>query len=245
MKDPKREKLFDEYFTSIFSHSNVFSKQEYENACGQFELNAERFLPSAKDSKILDIGCGAGHFLYYLKKKGYTHFLGIDISRQQVDFCRENVTERVELAEAFDFLEDKKEAFDAVTAYDLLEHIPKHGIVDFLKLVNATLKDQGLFLLRTPNMGNPLSVYSRYKDFTHEVGFTDRSLYQVLWTAGFREIRILPYQHYSTRTFKRFIESRLARMTGFILTKLFQIQGFVAPRVKTPLLMGIGRKTQT
>jgi len=241
----KRKKLFDEYFSSIFSHSNVFSPQEYENSLSQFRLNYERFIPSATGAKILDIGCGSGHFPYYLGKKGCTDFLGIDISPQQVDFCRKNISKSVEQADAFEFLKEKKKTYDAIVANDLLEHIPKEEIVKFLKLVNAALKDKGVFLMRTPNMGNPFAVYSRYKDFTHEVGFTDRSLYQVFWTAGFRDIQVLPYENYSTRTFKRSIECGLARITRFFLAKLFQIQGFVAPQVLTPLLMGVARKEKT
>lgn len=238
----KRKALFDEYFSSIFSQSNVFSKKEYENSFSQFKLNYGQFFSPVKDTKILDIGCGTGHFLYYLEKKGYTHFLGIDISPQQVDFCRENVSKKVEVADAFEYLKEKKNMYDAIVANDLLEHIPKEEIIAFLKLVNTALKEKGVFLIRTPNMGNPFALYSRYKDFTHEVGFTDRSLYQVLWTAGFRDIQIFPYKSYSTRTFKRFVESRLARLTGLILTKLFQIQGFAAPRVLTPLLIGAAHK---
>jgi cyclopropane fatty-acyl-phospholipid synthase-like methyltransferase len=238
----KRNKLFDEYFSSIFSHSNVFSPQEYENSFSQFRLNYERFIAPGTGARILDIGCGTGHFLYYLEKKGYTDFLGIDISPQQVDFCRKNVSKSVEQADAFEFLKEKKNTYDAIVANDLLEHIPKEEIVKFLKRVNAALKDEGVFLIRTPNMGNPFAVYSRYKDFTHEVGFTDRSLYQVFWTAGFRDIQVLPYKIYYARTFKRFIESGLARITHFFLAKLFQIQGFVAPQVRTPLLMGVARK---
>jgi 2-polyprenyl-3-methyl-5-hydroxy-6-metoxy-1,4-benzoquinol methylase len=238
----QRKEFFDEYFSAIFSHSNVFSKKEYENSSTQFELNYGQFISPAQDPNILDLGCGTGHFLYYLEKKGCTHFLGIDISSQQVDFCREHVSKKVEMADAFEYLKEKKNTYDVIVANDLLEHIPKEEIIAFLRLANTALKEKGLFLMRTPNMGNPLALYSRYKDFTHEVGFTDRSLYQALWTAGFRDIQIFPYKSFPTRTFKRSVESWLARLTGFVLTKLFQIQGFVAPRILTALLRGVARK---
>lgn len=32
-----------------------------------FELNYARYLPGHKDAKILDIGCGRGQFISYLK----------------------------------------------------------------------------------------------------------------------------------------------------------------------------------
>jgi len=172
MTEKGRKPFFDDYFSSIFSHSNVFSQKEYQNSLSQFELNYEKFLPSLKKAKILDVGCGAGHFLYYLEKKGFTDFLGIDISPQQVGFCRENISQRVKQADAFEFLQGKESAFDAIVANDLLEHIPKEETIPFLKLVHAALKDKGIFLVRTPNMGNPFSLYPRYKDFTHEAGFT-------------------------------------------------------------------------
>ena len=237
-----REKLFDEYFSSIFSHSNVFSKKEYNNAFLQFELNYGNYIPLQKDAKILDIGCGTGHFLYYLEKKGYNNFLGIDISPQQINFCRKNVSKHVEIADAFEFLKDKKNIYDAIVANDLLEHIPKGEIIKFLKLTNEALKSEGVFCMKTPNMGNPFTIYLRYKDFTHEAGFTDMSLYQVLWTAGFQDIQILPYKIYIHRSLKSFIGLKLAKIISFIIIKLFQIQGFVAPKILTPLLTGVARK---
>lgn len=240
--EKRREKLFDEYFSSIFGRSNVFSKKEYENAFIQFELNYGTFIPSQKDIKILDIGCGTGHLLYYLEKRGYKNFLGIDISPQQVNFCKENVSKHVGKFDAFEFLKDKKNTYDVVVANDLLEHIPKGKILKFLKLVNEALKSNGIFLMKTPNMGNPFTIYLRYKDFTHEAGFTDMSLYQVLWTAGFRDIQILPFKRYFPRTFKRFIELKLNKIISVIIIKLFQIQGFVAPKILSSLLVGVARK---
>lgn len=237
-----RKKLFEDYFDSIFSHSNVFSKREYENSFLQFDLNYGNFMPRQKEARILDVGCGTGHFLYYLVKKGYDNYLGIDLSPQQVDFCRKNVSGQVKMADAFKFLKAQKNMYDVIIANDLLEHIPKEEVVNFLKLVRRGLKNEGCFLMKTPNLGNPFAVYLRYKDFTHEAGLSDKSLYQVLWMAGFRDIQILPYKTYFNSTIKHFIEFKSVQVMWFIMTKLFQIQGFTAPKILTPLLLGAARK---
>ncbi|MCR8454597.1 MAG: class I SAM-dependent methyltransferase [Crenarchaeota archaeon] len=63
------------------------------------------FLPEDRDARILDIGCGMGHFLYFLKEEGYRNFLGVDISREQVNFVRKYITDKVVEADAFTFLE--------------------------------------------------------------------------------------------------------------------------------------------
>lgn len=181
----EKNKIFDKYLSSIFVTENTFSKKEYDEHFEFYNINYGKFLPENKNANILDIGCGAGHFLYFLKKKGYKNILGIDISPEQVAFCKEkNISEEIELADAFEFLKNKINYYDAIISNDVIEHIPKDKIIDFLILINNALKSKGLFFARTPNLGHPLAIYSRYKDFTHEIGFTDKSLYQVLWVAG-------------------------------------------------------------
>lgn len=228
--------FFENYFDAIFKQSNIFSREEYEEHCRMFEINYGRFIPENKDCKILDIGCGAGHFLYFLQKKGYKNFLGIDISEQQSEYCKKNVTERVENVDTFLYLEGKDNSYDVITANDLIEHISKDNVISFLSLINKALKPGGVCIMKTPNLGNPFTLFLRYKDFTHATGFTETSFYQVFWTSGFRDIDILPLRQ------RGILNNLFCSVFQFILRKLFWYQGFTAPKILSPLIIGVVKK---
>ena len=228
--------IYEEYFDSIFRRSNLFSKKEYEQHCREYELNYAQFLPSGKQAKFIDVVCGAGHFLYYLKNKGYEDYLGIDISAQQIEFCKKNISQRVEKADSFEFLKNRENFYNLIVANDVLEHTPKDKVILLLKSTYKSLKPGGVFLMKTPNLGNPFCLRLRYADFTHDIGLTEKSLYQVLWIAGFRNIQILPLKE---KGIKRKIVSRFIR---FCTRKIMWYQGFVAPKIMTPLLVAIGKK---
>ena len=66
-----------------------------------------------------------GHFLYYLKEKGYTNFFGIDIEENQIEFCRRNFTENVETANVLDYLKNCESIYDTIVMNDVIEHIKK------------------------------------------------------------------------------------------------------------------------
>jgi hypothetical protein len=73
-----------------------------------------------------------------------------------------------------------------------LEHVPKSDTVELLAACRRALMPGGVLLLEVPNMGDPFNgVYSRYADFTHEVGFTEESLRYVLDLGGFGIIEFL------------------------------------------------------
>jgi|SRR3989338_716139 len=232
----ENEYCYGQYLDSIFQRSNCFSAEELRQHCISFENNHGRFLPANRFARILDIGCGAGHFLHFLMKKGYANFLGIDLSEQQVKFCRENVSPRVERADAFAFLDTCGGFYDVIVANDLLEHIAKTDVLALLRLIFRALKPEGVFISKTPNLGNPFAIFLRYKDFTHEIGYTEMSMYQVLWVAGFRDITIAPLAQKGLR------EKMLSRVIFFLLRKLFWHQGFVAPRILSPVLISVARK---
>jgi len=236
-----RKRFYEDYFESIYAPSNILTPEDYENSVKVFDADYDNFLPRSRDAKILDIGCGAGYFLYYLKKKGYTHYLGIDSSQSQINFCKKNITSNVKLADAFDFLKATENEFDAISMNDVLEHIPKEHVMHLLEMIYRSLKSKGVLLCRVPNMSNPFAMDSRYRDFTHECGFTEKSIYQVVYVAGFREINIRAPQFHS-RSLKSYLSKIMVSIFHAFLRKLFWHQGFTAPNILSNRLIVIAEK---
>ena len=235
------KKLFDEYFNSVYARSNALNGDSYERISKDYHLEFGQFLPEDKDTPILEIGCGGGHFLYYLKMRGFTNYLGIDMSESQIGFCRENVTTNVECADADGFLRGKENIFGIIAANDVLEHIPKEQVITFLETARRALKQEGFLLLKLPNMSNPFALDSRYRDFTHECGFTEKSIYQVLYVAGFRDIRVYPSRIHGT-SFKAFLNRIAVSLLHAVIKKLYWHQGFTAPELLSPRLIVAARK---
>lgn len=161
-----------------------FNKTEIDY---KFEL--ERLLvDNYKFKSILDLGCGIGGVLNYLKQNGCTDIFGVDNSQEQIEVCQKYVTKKVSQVDIFDFLKSNTKEFDIIIVFDIVEHIQKNRIIELLKLVYDSLSPNGIVIIRTPNMGSIIAPYGRYLDFTHDTGFTSGSLQQVLSEAEFTDI---------------------------------------------------------
>lgn len=237
-----QKKIFDKYLNSTFLMSNHLNKSEYESNALTYKINYEEFLPKNKNAKILDIGCGSGHFLYFLKKIGYIDFIGIDVSSQQVAYCNKYITKDAKNIDVFDYLKNTNELFEVIIANDFIEHLNKEKIFPFLNLIHNSLIDKGTFIVKTPNMENPFSLYSRYCDFTHEVGFTTKSLYQILATSQFSCINIFPARNHIKSGTKSIIERLIRTILYTVLKGMMQMQGFIAPQISSLNLIATARK---
>lgn len=194
MSDPTdaeayRTRLYSNYgeiFQSAPERFDADSAARWGRAYGYY---LRGWLPESTDARIVDVACGYGRLLYFLRERGYRHITGVDISRDQVARAREVVPD-VQQMNALDFLGAHRAEFDLITALDLIEHLTKDEVLRFLDGCLAALKAGGWFVLQTPNADNPFGMASRYHDLTHEVCLNPNALGRLLVQAGFRQIEV-------------------------------------------------------
>ena len=238
------QEYFERYTESVYGRVNRFAPDDRERSLAEFEYLYKGLLPMDKARPVLDIGCGGGHFLHFLKKKDFLNFYGIDISAQQVALCRAQVTDRVEVADGLAFLKDKPGRYALIAAHDVLEHIPKEKALTFVLLAQAALMDGGILVIRVPNMSNPLAAQSRYIDMTHETGYTSRSLYQLLFCAGFEDITFKGGLVMLRRGWRASLRRVFIRLYYAWVKFLYFVQDFQVPEYLDHNLIAIVRKAE-
>jgi 2-polyprenyl-3-methyl-5-hydroxy-6-metoxy-1,4-benzoquinol methylase len=233
-----RYKMAKDYFTDHYAPLNgIDPKSEdsirhwLQQRTQGYELELGHHIETLKGKTVLELGCGIGGMLHYLKTQGVTDIFGVDISTQQVEICKKFVTENVIQGDAIEYLRTTTRKYDYIFAFDFVEHLRKEQIPEFCILLHGALNDEGIVILRTPNMGSLFGLHSRYIDFTHEVGFTEESIRQILREAGFLDSSVFnTYVGYRRRwcihVFQRLLEklyntkfSRVVTLNMLIIAK--------------------------
>ena len=229
---------FDNYLTTHFVE-NKDIKAVYK----AYEDDYGPFLPSDKNASVLDVGCGTGIFMRYMGSKGYINVTGVDVSAEMVECCKKNNTNNAILINDLEgYLSSKRAHFDLIVMNDIIEHIPKAETIGVLKAIRSSLKKDGLLLVKTGNFSTMAGQYLRYKDFTHEIAYTESSLKQVLRMAGFNDddIKIRGNRYgYSLRP-KSIIRRILLAIWFFVLRVIHTVEmGVDRPRIYSKLLIAI------
>ena len=189
--------MIEKYFSKHYAQINEIDPNSeksimkwYKELLDIYDRNFLSYINSLENKSILELGCGIGGLLNYLKVKGINNFLGVDHSAEQLSICRKYVTDQVVNDDVLNFLNKNDNKYDLVILYDLIEHLKRDSMIEFVKLLYKSLDINGQIILRTPNMGSLFGLRSRYIDFTHEVGFTEESIKQVFNQAEFSEVQV-------------------------------------------------------
>lgn len=186
-----RDKIYSSYLTN--RATPAIDINSIKSVLIWYEKEVLKALSKNKEIQILELGCGPGHFLHTLKKRGYSNLTGVDLGDEQIKVAEKlGVKESIVQDDIFHFLRETNKKYDLICAFDVLEHFYKDELLEVLELIYAHLKPQGIFIFRAPNGEGPFAGGFRYGDLTHELAFTKNSLAQVLKVAGFSECFFYP-----------------------------------------------------
>lgn len=162
----------------------------------RYHVILDRFERLRLPGRLLDVGCGAGHFLVVAESRGW-RATGLEVSGSGVEILAELKRER---GWGFEILgEDLLKAdlpassFTAVTLFEVLEHLADP--VANLEKIHRLLEPGGLLYLTTPNFDSlpRYALGGRWRAITpeHLCLFTPAALRRCLQASGFMPMRLV------------------------------------------------------
>ncbi len=233
------QQIFDDYVRTTFGEA-VQAKPKF----AQFAYNYKNYFPTSKDVPVLDIGVGRGEMLSSMKEWGYTKYFGIDISPSTVAFCKMLNLSCELVPDTIEWLRNHQNSFGVITLLDVLEHIPKANTVSFLEALKGALAPGGVLIIQTPNLQAPDGYLHRYNDFTHEVGFTEQSLKQVLTTAGLNDVSFFGFEILVKNSPLMLVARAVRYVYWQWVTLRRMLNTNLYPRVLNPVFYAVVRKNK-
>lgn len=227
MNRPRADEQAD--YRRVIYHSNMLPKNRFRTSGGlvpEYAISVSailhrvrEWLPSDRNTPVLDMGCGEGEFLYLLNKLGFTDLTGVDMNPEKVKMAREACPRATIIhGDVREILAKATGQFGLISGFDIIEHFRKDEVLSLLSLVCNALLGEGRLILQTPNANSPLVGSIAYGDFTHEWFYTPASLsdmLQLVGLGGYEARACGPYVHG--------VKSLSRSILWFMFTILFRI----------------------
>lgn len=185
-----RKRIYDQY-VSVQQQSLPLDASDTLKPRAPFLRRViERHFPTDRDSIILDLGCGSGVFIHFIREAGYHNVIGVDVSWEQVAEAKNLGIEGIKQGDLIDALEQlPDESQDVVVSFDVIEHFTKEELVYFTDQVLRVLRAGGRWIIHVPNGEGLFGSRIFFSDFTHQTCFTPSSIAQLLKSSGFSSVR--------------------------------------------------------
>ncbi len=149
-KTPSHENYVIKFIKSKRNYFSVFNKELLGRILfGYFpnvELRALSNVALDKDSKILDVGCGAGLILRNLKELGFRNLYGID------PYIEKNIYYNDQLLVEKKRFEEITDEYDLIMFHHSLEHIWEQERT--FEHLNKVLAENGRIIIRIPTVSS-------------------------------------------------------------------------------------------
>lgn len=156
----------------------------------RYEELLEQFEPYRRTNKLLDVGCGDGHFLEVAKRKGWEVY-GTEYTEDAVKAgLSKGIKMHQGLIQSFRLANE----FDVVTSFEVLEHITDGP--DHCRTISNLMRAGGLFYFTTPNfdafsrrwLGGDWKIIEYPEHLTY---YTARTAHRLLSDAGLQRLNII------------------------------------------------------
>lgn len=191
MMETYKQKLYNAYVSSgqvgvqNTTDSNLFFSNKRFHIEGIIETH---FKNSSKSETIIDVGCGHGAFIYFLKKHQFTNLYGFDISKEQIELGHKLGIKDIENKSIEEFLDTDINNVHTFLLIDIIEHLTIEEVFHLLEQLYLKLKEGGKLIIHVPNAEGIYGMRIRHGDLTHELAFTPKSMRQLLFTLGFKQV---------------------------------------------------------
>jgi len=171
-------------------------------------------LPYRSGGRILDIGCGNGVYLAFMKQLGW-EVAGIEIDPVAAEIAKTHFSIPIHVG-SLENAPFSEASFDAVTMSHVIEHV--EDPVAFVRLATYYLKPGGWLVIITPNAASlGVKVFGRdwyaFDPPRHFFLFTSKSLKKCIEQVNsFRQIKIFSLTRKSRKIYMKFV---LVRRTGW------------------------------
>ena len=166
---------------------------------------------------VLELGCGTGLFLAYLKAKGVSDVVGVDSDAKACEFMPPEIAERVIVGDIWDAVAGFDRQFDRIALFDVLEHFSHAEGRRLLAALRPLLKSDGRIVIRVPNAASPWGLQYQFGDLTHKAMYGPGGLSHLALAAGYDTVTRLSVRRGGA--FRRFTESVVHRILDATLTE--------------------------
>lgn len=188
---PKKENEYDNYedwkhwgddsFGTWSKLDEVYYRQELKRTGIEFNNR----------SRIYEIGFGNGSFAGFIQSMGCQYFCS-EVNQKLVERARSFGMKVYENGIAQILHSMGAGSFDAIVAFDVLEHLNIEEILIFLYDAHTLLKNGGVVLARIPSGDSPFGRAIFHGDITHLTALGSQSVFQLAYKTGFEVVDIGP-----------------------------------------------------